>query len=96
MVKRKNFTLSITRFVYLIYVTRLITGETPRAIFEKFVSGNMKDEMIALAFNTMDRLEADGVSIAIEGTVSLLAMQWFKRAVGSKQLIKLGPLRITA
>ena len=96
MVKRKTFTLSITRFVYLIYVVRLITGMTPRTIFEKFLSGNIKDEMVALAFTTMDRLEADGVSIAVEGTFATLVMEWFRRAIGRKQLLKLGPLRITA
>ena len=96
MAKRKTFTLSITRFVYLIYIVRLITGMTPRTIFEKFLTGNIKDEMIALALGTLDRLEANGVEIAVEGTFSTLVMEWFRRAIGRKQLLKLGPLRITA
>jgi hypothetical protein len=96
LAKRKTFTLSITRFVYLIYIVRLITGMTPRTIFEKFLTGNIKDEMIGMAITVMDRLEADGISIAVEGTFSTLIMEWFRRAIGKKQLLRLGPLRITA
>ena len=96
MAKRKTFTLSITRYIYLIYVVRLITGMTPRTIFEKFLSGNIKDEMISLAMGTLDRLEEDGVSIAVEGVFATFVMEWFRRAIGRKQLLKLGPLRITA
>ena len=95
MARKKTFTISITRFVYLIYIVRLITGMTPRTIFEKFLAGNIKDEMIALAFGTLDRLEADGVSIAVEGTFATFIMEWFRRAIGRKQLLRLGPLRIT-
>ena len=95
MARRKTFTISILRFVYMIYIVRLITGMTPRTIFEKFLTGNIKDELISLALGTLDRLEADGVSIAVEGTFVTFVMQWFKRAIGSKQLLCLGPLRIT-
>ena len=93
---KKSFTISILRFVYLIYIVRLITGMTPRTIFEKFLTGNIKDEMIALGLGTLDRLEADGVSIAVEGTFVTFIMEWFRKAVGRKQLLRLGPLRITA
>ncbi len=95
MAKGKNFTISITRMVYLIYVIRLISGRTPREIFELMISGDMKSSMITVGMDTLTRLETAGVEIAIEASVVLLAQQWFKRVVGSKQLVKLGPLRIT-
>jgi len=95
MAKKKTFTVSITEFVYLIYIVRLITGKTPREIFEDFLAGNIKDSMISLAMDIMARLEADGVSIAIEGSVVTLVKTWFRRTIGRKTLVKLGPLRIT-
>ena len=95
MVKRKTITLSITRFVLLTYMIRLITGKTARAIIEDFLSGSIKESAIDLALTTMDRMEADGVEIAVTGSFAVLIQQWFKKSIGSKQLLKLGPLRIT-
>ena len=94
MAKKKNFTVSITDFVYMIYIVRLITGKTPRTIFEEFLAGNIKESMIQLALDVMDRLEADGVSIAVEGGFVYFVKTWFKKAIGNKTLLKLGPLRI--
>ena len=74
---------------------RLITGKTARAILEDFLSGNIKDSMIELALSTMDRLEADGVEIAVTGSFAVILQQYFKSAIGNKQLLKVGPLRVT-
>ena len=95
MAKGKTFTLSITKFLLFAYIVRLLTGQTPRAILENLMNGNIKDSMIELALSTMDRLEADGVEIAVSGSFAVLIQQWFKRAIGNKQLLKVGPLRIT-
>jgi len=96
MASKKTLSISVLDFVYLMYIVRLITGQSVRGIFEGFLSGSIKDSMIDLAMSVMDRLEADGVTIAVEGSVVLLVKTWFKRAVGSKTLVKLGPLRIRA
>jgi len=95
MVRRKSFTISITKYIYMAYIWRLISGETPRATIERFMQGNLKDQFVQMALDVIDRLEADGVEIAISGVVATALMMWFRRAVGSKQLLKLGPLRIT-
>jgi len=95
MGKRKTFTLSITKYIYIAYIWRLISGETPRATIERFMQGNLKDQFIQMAMDIIDRLEADGVEIAISGVIATALMTWFRRAVGNKQLLRLGPLRIT-
>ena len=95
MGKRKTFTLSITKYIYIAYIWRLISGETPRATIERFMQGNLKDQFIQMALDVIDRLEADGVEIAISGVIATALMTWFRRAVGNKQLLRLGPLRIS-
>ena len=95
MGKRKTFTLSITKYIYIAYIWRLISGETPRATIERFMQGNFKDQFIQMAMDIIDRLEADGVEIAISGVIATALMTWFRRAVGNKQLLRLGPLMIT-
>ena len=74
---------------------RLLTGETPRATIERFMTGNIKDTFIATALDTITRLEDSGVEIAISGVMATALLTWFRKAVGSKQLLRLGPLRIT-
>jgi len=95
MAKGKTFTLSITKFILFAYIVRLISGSTPRALLEKFMQGDIKTSTIELAMTVMDRLESDGVEIAVSGSFAVLIQQWFKRAIGNKQLLRVGPLRIT-
>ena len=95
MARRKAFTISITKYIYMAYIWRLISGETPRATIERFMQGNLKDQFIQMALDVIDRLEASGVEIAISGVIATALLTWFRKAIGSKQLLRLGPLRIT-
>lgn len=82
--------------MYLAYMIRLITGETPRQLLGRFMDGNIKDEFINLALSTMDRIEASGAEIVVSGVIATFFMEWFRRSIGRKQFIKLGPFRVTA
>jgi len=95
MAKGKTFTLSITKFLLFAYIVRLISGRTPRQLVEDLMAGDVKTWGIDLAMTVMDRIEADGVEIAVSGSFAVLIQQWFKRAIGNKQLLRVGPLKIT-
>ena len=95
MARRKTMTLSITRFIQLAYIIRLLTGMGPLDIINALRSGNLKDSLWEMATGIFSRLEADGISIAVEGVFVTFLLEWFKRMARSKQLIRIGPVRVT-
>ena len=96
MARKKTFTVSVTRVMYIAYMIRLITGMTPRALIEQFLGGNIKDTIIEQGMAMLERFEADGVEIVVSGVFATLFMEYFRRAIGRKQFLRLGPLRVTA
>jgi len=92
---KKTFTFSIVRFVYIIYIIKALTGKRPRDILAEFLAGNIKDVMIENAMNILDIVEERGLEIAVEAAFVAFVMTWFRKAVGSRSLLKVGPLRIT-
>ena len=76
---------------------RLLFGKTIRQTVTEFTGGgiNLKDAFIEEALAFIDRLEANGVEIAIQGVLATALMTWFRRSVGRKQLLKVGFFRIT-
>lgn len=92
---RKTFTVSILRFVYIIYVIKALTGKRPREILAEFMAGNIKEVTIENALNVLDIIEERGLEIAVEAAFVAFAMEWFKTAIGRRTLLKMGPLRIT-
>ncbi len=92
---KKTFTFSIMRFVYIIYIIKALTGKRPRDILAEFLDGNIKDVMIENALNILDIVEERGLEIAVEASFVAFIMAWFRKAVGSRSLLKIGPLRIT-
>jgi len=92
---KKSLTLSITRFIQLAYIIRLLTGMSAMDIINELRSGNLKDSLWNMAINIFNRLEADGISIAVEGVFVTFLLEWFKRMAHSKQLVRIGPVRVT-
>ena len=92
---KKTFTFSIMRFVYIIYIIKALTGKRPRDILAEFLTGNIKDVMIENAMNILDIIEERGLEIAVEAAFVAFIMEWFKKAIGRKALLKIGPIRIT-
>ena len=95
MARKKTITLSITKFIYIAYMWRLLFGKTIRQTVEQFTTGSVKDTFVSEALAFIDRLEESGMEIVVSGTLATILLTWFRKAVGSKQLLRLGPLRIT-
>jgi ACT domain-containing protein len=95
MARRKTISISLTRLIQLGVVINSITGKTLRQIIEEMLSGNISDNMIALALETLNRIEADGISIVVDIGIKTFVMELIRRSVGRKQVLKIGMLRVT-
>lgn len=91
---KKTFTLSIADFVYFCWIIKLLTGRPLREILQGFLDGSIKENLITLGFDVIDRLEAEGIEISIEAGVVTFIKMWYKKAIGRRAILKLGPLRI--
>jgi hypothetical protein len=76
------------------YVVKLLTDSSVRDLIERFRQGSITDAMWSLAMDTVDRMENAGIELAIEGAFVVLIFEWIRSAVGSKQLLRVGPLRV--
>ena len=59
------------------------------------MNGNISDQMLNLAMSTLDRLEADGISIVVDVALKTLVLEIVRKTVGRKQVFRVGPLRVT-
>jgi len=92
--RRKYISVSLTRLIQIQMVISAITGKPLTEIVREMLSGNIKDYMIELALNTLDRLEADGFAIVVDAGLKTLVLEIIRSYVGSKQLFRIGPLRV--
>ena len=96
MARRKTVTISVTRLLQISTVIASLTGKSLRQLLEEMLQGgNISDNMIALAMSTLDRIEADGISIAIDIGLKTFFLELVRRSIGRKQVLKIGMLRVT-
>ena len=92
--RKKTLILSVTRFMQLAYILKLVSGMNAVDLINAFRSGSIADTLWDLALGIFARLEADGITIAIEGVFVTLLLEWLRSAVGNKQLLRIGPIRV--
>ena len=85
--------ISIVDLVYLAYIIRLVTGYSIAEIVRNLLAGggNITQTVIEFAFSVLDRLEAEGLEIAVNATVVTYVKDKLVRpAIGRKKLVDLG------
>jgi hypothetical protein len=90
--KKGQIMISIIDLVYLGYIVRLVTGMKIADIIRGFLdgSGSITDKVLDFALAVLDRLESEGIEIAVEGGVVTWAKKEFQKLVGRKQFLDIG------
>lgn len=85
--------ISIIDLVYLAYIIRLITGSSLAEIIRNLLSGggNLTGQVLDFALGVLDRLEAEGLEIAVNATVvTYVKNKLVRPAIGRKKLVDIG------
>lgn len=92
MAKSKKIRISIIQLVYLAYIIRLITGRSLRDLVTDLLAGggNITDKVIDLALSVLERIEAEGLEIAVNAVVVTWVKNQVTKVMGHKTLIDLG------
>jgi len=95
MGKRKTISISLTRLIQIQMVLTEVFGKPLTEIVRLMLDGNISDNVIGLAMDTLNRLEADGYNIVVSVGIKIFISEFIRRAVGRKQVLKIGMLRVT-
>lgn len=85
--------ISIIDLVYLAYIIRLITGMSLANIIRNLLEGggNITEKVIGLALEIFERIESEGLEIAVNATVvTYVKNKLVRPAIGRKKILDLG------
>ena len=91
MARKGKLRISVVELVYIAYIVRLVFDDSIAGIVRKLLSGNITDNIIDMALDTLDRIEEEGLEIAVNATVVTMVKNKIVRPmIGRRKMLDLG------
>jgi len=92
MVKHK-MNISIIDLVYIAYIIRLVTGKSLYGIVSELLmgGGSITDKVLGFAMDVFQRIEDEGLEIAVNAAVvTYVKTKLVRPAIGKKRILDMG------